>query len=51
MFVELRELLCSGAIRRYRSSDVLRHYKTKNSKSRSCLHDKTFELGTRNITI
>ena len=37
---ELQELLCSGAIRGY-------HIRVKRSKSRSCLHNKTFELGTR----
>ena len=37
MFVELRELLCSGAIRRHQLG----------SKSRSCLHDKAFERRPR----
>ena len=55
MFVELRELLCSGAIRRHQlgAKDLLTptSYDTsvKRSKSCSCLHDKAFELGTRQI--
>ena len=53
MFVELRELLCSGAIRRHQlgAKDLLTptSYDTsvKRSKSRSCLHDKAFERRSR----